>query len=371
MNEAGELFIGLMSGTSVDGIDAVIVGFESESKLSVIETLFTPFPDEIRSKINKAALNNSLLQQNKDSQLHFELSQYYSKASLEIIDKAGLQAGNISAIANHGQTVKHEPNANPPYSLQLGCGQLLANNTGIKVITQFRQADLANGGQGAPLMPAFHKAIFSQTDTCFILNLGGIANITQLNHRVVGFDTGPSNTLLDQWINKHQGHHFDNNGEWGASGNIIPEVLSRLLQDTYLHQPYPKSTGTDYFNLDWLNNSVTDLEQHNIEDIQATLLAFTVKSIALALEQLNANSGDIFVCGGGAKNLALMSSLQQSLAKFNVRLTDDLGIPCDWVEAIGFAWLGYCFEHNISSNLPSVTGASQAVVLGQQFIPEL
>ncbi len=367
----GELIIGLMSGTSVDGIDAAIVEFESVTKLTVLETEFTPFPTKLRAQINQTALNNSALKKNEDSALHNKLAQHYAQASLSIIEKAGLNKQDIAAIANHGQTVKHEPNASPPYSLQLGCGQLIAQQTGIQTITQFRQADLANGGQGAPLMPAFHKAIFKQSDSTFILNLGGIANITRLSETVIGFDTGPSNTLLDQWIEKHHGKRFDHNGEWAASGKVDVKLLSQLIQDDYLHKPYPKSTGTDYYNLAWLMAQVSDIANYAAQDIQATLLAYTSTSIKLALDQLGADKGEIFICGGGAQNPELMRSLQQILPEFLVRKTDELGVPSNWVEAVGFAWLGYCYRHNISSNLPSVTGAKTSVVLGQKFEPNL
>ena len=368
---ASDLLIGLMSGTSVDGIDAVIVEFESAAKLRVIETEFTPFSSSTRNDINKTALNNPALKKNEDSNLHFILAKYYAEASLSILKKAGLKINDIAAIANHGQTVKHEPNASPPYSLQLGCGQLIANLTGAQTITQFRQADIACGGQGAPLMPAFHKAVFGNSNNTFILNLGGIANITRLGDPIVGFDTGPANTLLDQWIGKHQKQRFDQDGEWASSGKVNEELLSRLMIDKYIHLPFPKSTGTDYYNLNWLSTLISDLNTYAPNDVQATLLSFTVKTVQLALEQLNVSSGDIFVCGGGAQNLVMMSSLQKSLPEFTVRKTDDIGVPADWVEAVGFAWLGYCYLNNIPSNLPTVTGANSQVVLGENFLPEL
>ena len=358
-----------MSGTSVDGIDAALVEFESASKLTVIETQFTPFPDDLREKIILAALHNAELKNNEDSPLHFILADYYASASLSLLEKACVQRQDITAIANHGQTVKHEPNAGASYSLQLGCGQKISNLTNIPIITQFRQADIANGGQGAPLMPAFHKAVFENKQPSFILNLGGIANITCLASDVIGFDTGPSNTLLDQWIEKHRNVRFDANGEWAASGKVISDVLNRLMEDAYLHKPFPKSTGTDYYNLDWLYSKIESLNEYLPEDVQATLLAYTVASVKLALEQLNAHSGSVYVCGGGAQNAFLMDSLTKSLTNFTVRTTNELGIPSDWVEAVGFAWLGYCYHHNIPSNLPSVTGATKSVVLGEKFIP--
>lgn len=369
MSQTEELFIGLMSGTSVDAIDAALVGFESSTKLRVIETRLTPFPEALRAEIKQTALNNSHLLKNEDSALHLALAEVYADAALNLIKAAGIDRSSITAIANHGQTVRHEPNAKPPFSLQLGDGQRIANITGIKTITQFRQADLAADGQGAPLMPAFHKAVFEGSESTFVLNLGGIANITQLGKTVVGFDTGPGNCLLDQWIAKQQNKNYDENGMWAASGQVDTALLEQLMQESYLHHPHPKSTGTDYFNLDWLAKRIANIEKYTPQDIQATLLAFTVESIALAFKQLNAQSGEIYVCGGGAANATLMQALETRFSSFTVSKTDHVGIPSDWLEAVGFAWLGYCYAHNIPGNLPSVTGASRAVILGQSYVP--
>jgi len=359
-----------MSGTSVDGIDAVIVEFKSTNNFNVIETQFTPFTTELREKIIHTAFNNALLNKTSDSPLHNELATHYAEATRSILKKAELNESHISAIANHGQTVKHEPNANPAYSLQLGNGQLIANLTQISTISEFRQGDLAVGGQGAPLMPAFHNTVFQSSEPSYILNLGGIANITQLGNNIIGFDTGPSNTLLDQWINKHQGKRFDKNGQWAESGTILKDVLERLLQDPYLKLPHPKSTGTDYYNLTWLETLIPNLESYLPMDIQATLLAYTVHSVSLALKQINADKGQLFVCGGGAQNETMINALREQLNTFSIVKTDQIGIPSDWLEAIGFAWLGYCYRHNIPSNLPSVTGANESVVLGKQYTPQ-
>lgn len=369
VSDQAELIIGMMSGTSVDGIDIALVKFKNAKTLSVVETAFSPFCNKLRKEISSVALNNSSLRKEDDSHLHDELAHVYAEAVLDFLSKVGIEGSQISAIANHGQTVKHEPDASPAYSLQLGNGQLIANQTGLNTITQFRQADLDAGGQGAPLMPAFHSVFFDGAGDNFILNLGGIANITCLNDVVVGFDTGPSNCLLDQWINKHLDKDFDQNGEWAASGKIVKPVLETLMSDPYLYKAHPKSTGTDYFNLEWLEKNIVDLDSHQPVDIQATLLAFTIESIKLALSQLQATSGQIYVCGGGAQNYFLMSQLQARLNNFEIGKTDTLGVPADWVEAVGFAWLGYCFLHDIPSNLPSVTGASSHLTLGKIFKP--
>ena len=369
---ANPLIIGLMSGTSVDGIDAALVEFESKNSLKVIETQFTAFEPSLRTQINATALNNTQLFCNEDSSLHRSLAPYYAQASLNLIKQAGLTAQDITAIANHGQTVRHEPNASPAFSLQLGDGQLIAEQTGILTISQFRQADLEAGGQGAPLMPAFHKAFFDthKNTATFVLNLGGIANITQLNDDIIGFDTGPSNTLMDQWIDRHQHKSYDHDGAWALSGKVQVDVLEKLMQTPYFHAPYPKSTGTDYFNLHWLEKTVENLNTYKPADIQATLLALTIDSITLGLSQLEASKGTLYVCGGGSHNSHLMNKLRERLGQtFEIRKTDQLGVPADWVEAVGFAWLGYCHLNGIVSNIPSVTGAKKALVLGQAFHP--
>jgi len=383
---SGELIIGLMSGTSVDGIDAALVGFQSQHRLQVVATLFIPYSADLKQRINRLAQTKSGLDMSEVDSVDTELAELYADTCISLIQQTqekfpGINHASISAISNHGQTVRHEPNADPPYSVQLGNTQTIANLTRIKTIGQFRQGDLAAGGQGAPLMPAFHNAILGQEDPkALILNIGGIANITQLNvHPAaatgpIGFDTGPGNTLLDQWINLHKGKSFDRDGNWAVGGEVIDKVLKKLLSDPYFVAPYPKSTGPDYFNLNWLNKTVRKLSQYRPRDIQATLLQFTVESVKLSVAQLNAEhnatSGNIYICGGGAQNGSLMASLVEALPEFTIQPTDVLGIPADWVESAGFAWLGYCHLHDIPNNLPSVTGARHEVVMGEACLPE-
>ena len=361
--QSAELYIGLMSGTSVDGIDATLVDIRSPSDITVIDTQFTAFDAELRAQINTVALNNTALYSCSDSILHSKLADNYSQAVLSLIKKAGINIKDVRAIANHGQTVRHEPNATPPFSLQLGDPQLIANQTQISTACYFRQADLNVGGQGAPLMPAFHQAIFSDNRkaACYVLNIGGIANISLLG-----------NTLLDQWIMQHHGKKYDDNGKWAQSGQCIPELLTCLLEDSYFTELHPKSTGTDYFNLNWLQQSYPCLTRHKPEDVQATLLSLTVRSIADSIKKLSSASSqyDIFICGGGAHNTPMINELERELIYANISTTDTIGIPADWVESAGFAWLGYCLIHGIPSNLPSVTGAKKKVVLGELFEPK-
>ncbi len=359
-----KLIIGMMSGTSVDGIDAALVRFCSDTDLELLETHFHPFDSHLREQINRVALAGDL-NRCEDSDLHESLATHYAQAAQTLVHKTEFEISDINAIANHGQTVRHEPNATPAFSLQLGNAQTIADATGCITIGNFRQADLAAGGQGAPLMPAFHSAIFGGKNR-FLINIGGIANISQLDDTVIGFDTGPGNTLLDQWANKHQGTAYDAGGEWAASGTVIDALLLRLLSDPYFSTAFPKSTGTDYFNLDWLG----DVSAYSPKDVQATLLALTVETIAGEMKQLGSLEGEVFICGGGARNTQLIKSLKAALPNHTISTTDELGIPADWVEAVGFAWLGYCRLNNIDSNLPSVTGAKQSLSLGEVFFPE-
>ena len=362
-----------MSGTSLDGIDAVLVEFESFRKFRMLASQFKPYTATLRQDINIAAQNNSKLLNNEDSPLHTLLAPVYADACETLISSSGVDKSSITGIANHGQTVKHEPSTYPPYSLQLGDAQLIANLTGLNVFSQFRQADLAVSGQGAPLMPAFHyawlKDKLATNDSVTVLNIGGIANITQLSKQTIGFDTGPGNVLMDQWIEKHLGKRYDKNGDWAQTGTVIQSLLSKLLQDPYFSLSPPKSTGTDYFNLDYLHKHEPNIGSFAPEDVQATLLQLTVESIALEIEKKH-TTGSIYMCGGGAQNTILTTQLQRRLNDFDIQTTNALGLPSDWVEAVGFAWLGYCCNNDIKSNMPSVTGAKREVVLGEKFRPK-
>ncbi|NND83397.1 MAG: anhydro-N-acetylmuramic acid kinase [Gammaproteobacteria bacterium] len=369
---AGDLLIGMMSGTSVDGIDAALVRFESAEQLQLIATRFTPFEDALRDDINRLAQHVGRLKPADYAALDRQLAEAYAEAAMALADEAGILMQDLRAIANHGQTVSHEPNIEQPYTLQLGDPQTIADICGATTIAQFRQADMAVGGQGAPLMPAFHHAMFARSSSATaILNIGGIANLTVLGEPVIGFDTGPGNTLMDQWIEQNESRRFDKNGEWAASGVVDEAALKLLLADPYFTQTAPKTTGTDVFSLAWVERTLGDLSQFKAPDLQATLLALTVESIAHEIEraQQTTELERICVCGGGASNHHLMNSLRKRLPELTIQTTDDLGIAADWLEAIGFAWLGYCRLEDIPGNLPSVTGAREAVVLGEVFEP--
>ncbi len=377
-----EFIVGMMSGTSADGVDAALVEFKSRRRLKVIATRFTPFSMELQERINQIAHGNAAdATSPKALELEKELTDLYAKAAIQLIAATKVSPELVTVLANHGQTIAHRPNSEPPESIQLGDPQELANLTGLPVVGRFRQADLGLGGQGAPLMPAFHQALLQSKSNnslpdgdVFVLNLGGIGNLTAVHRghdkKVIGFDTGPANTLLNQWIKKHKGLDFDKNGEWAATGNVLTKILQDWMSDPYFSADYPKSTGPDYFNLEWLNQRTDySLDILRPEDTQATLVALTIASIKSALESLGAESGTLFLCGGGSHNTFLVKRMADELPNFNLTTTTVLGVPPDWVEAAGFAWLGYCHRHGINSNLPSVTGASSDVVLGERFDP--
>lgn len=369
---ADELIVGMMSGTSVDGIDTALVSFEAADDLRVISTEFTEFEPSLKTRINDIALAPNLVSIEQHEDMDRELAVLYARAALSLIKKAGLKPSQIRAIANHGQTVHHQPSANPPISIQLGSPQHIADLGGIPTVGYFRQADLAAGGQGAPLMPAFHKTVFAHYGAeTVILNIGGIANITRLGETILGFDTGPGNTLLDQWVWRCKQEVYDQDGEWAASGKRITPALKKLLRDPYFQLAAPKSTGTDYFNLEWLEGILGPLEKFVAEDLQATLMALTVETIARDIEHYSQQQliSNVYAYGGGTNNKALMRRLRHRLPNVHLGKTDDLGIDADWLEAVGFAWLGYCQLHGIPSNLPSVTGAKKQVVLGERYVP--
>lgn len=366
-----------MSGTSADGIDAALVKFQDAQQIEVICTLFSAFPKSLQDEINRLAYGNAIDPEHEAAKkMDALLADRYARAAIQLIAASGIDPKQVAAIANHGQTVAHRPDAKRPESIQLGDPQKIADLTGLPVIARFRQADLAHGGQGAPLMPAFHQAISTNNEAAsLVLNLGGIANITAINcpdlAEVVGFDTGPANTLLNQWINRVKGIEYDSNGQWGASGVIDQELLDSLLAEPYFDRDFPKSTGPDYFNLDWLQQRMPqELGHYRTQDVQATLVELTALSIAKAIQQLKVHSGKIYICGGGVHNHHLLSRINSALPEFELSSTSDLGVPPDWVEAAGFAWLGYCNLKQLTSNLPSVTGASKKLVLGEQFLPQ-
>jgi len=361
MASAGSLVVGLMSGTSLDGVDAVLVDF-SDSPPRSLATCWLPYSTTIREQ-------SLLLQAARHDEIHSaallanELARCYAEAVRQLLAKAGKDAAQVTAIGCHGQTIRHQPAAG--YSVQLNNSALLAELTGIPVVADFRSRDIAAGGQGAPLVPAFHASVFGDSGRHrVILNIGGIANLTDLNpgNPVRGFDCGPGNLLLDAWVERHKGLRYDDAGNWASQGQPLPELLHSLLADAFFAASPPKSCGRDEFNLPWLEDHLAGSERP--EDVQASLLELTSLSATQAIARWCGKPEELFVCGGGARNLALMASLQRQLPDCRVASTDSLGQPADWVEAVAFAWLAWRTLHGEPGNLPEVTGARGPRILG-------
>ena len=360
-----ELYIGLISGTSIDGIDAALVDF-SNGKSSLIDFFFHPFSRELREKIQALSQAEQPVLLKNYGNLDAQLGCLFAETALSLLDKAGIPADQILAIGSHGQTVYHDPGKDYSFSLQIGDPNRIAQLTGITTIADFRRRDMAVGGEGAPLVPAFHQAVFADKDQSrTIVNIGGIANITVLaNNTVIGFDTGPGNTLLDYWHQKHRNQPYDPNGDWGASGQVDARLLEILKADEYFKAPPPKSTGKEYFSSDWLNQKIESLPVSlPAENVQATLCQLTADSIADAILAYAPDTELTLVCGGGIHNRLLIKLLNQNLGGAVVS-TAMLGINPDHVEACAFAWLARQTYNNLPGNLCTVTGAKSPVILG-------
>jgi len=357
---SGELFIGLMSGTSADGIDAVLVQSDGE-RGRLVATYHRPMPQDLRAEI-------LAFRQPGDDELHrlatldAQLADEYAVAVLALLTDTGVSTEAVSAIGQHGQTLRHHPSGDIPYTVQIGDPNRLAERTGITVVADFRRRDMAAGGQGAPLVPAFHAAQLAMPGIATaVVNIGGIANVTLIaaDGGVTGWDTGPGNTLLDAWVSRHQGVPFDDGGDWAATGEIIHPLLSGMLEDPYFARPHPKSTGPELFNLDWVTSHLVG---EAAADVQRTLVELTAASIARAL--VDASPKVVRVCGGGARNGFLMQRLCARLPECEVTTTAAAGVDPAWVEAWAFAWLAEQTLAGQPGNVPSVTGAKGPRVLG-------
>jgi anhydro-N-acetylmuramic acid kinase len=362
-------FIGLMSGTSADAVDAALVDIPSIGTLTLRASHRQSIPDDVRQMLQELACNATVTL-DQLGELHVLVGRLFAQAAQTLLIRSGMRTGEVRAIGSHGQTVWHKPTGERPFSLQLGDPSLIAELTGITTVADFRARDIAAGGQGAPLAPAFHAAQFrSDSVDRVILNIGGIANITTIpmdpSRSVIGFDTGPGNTLLDQWIYRHQTKAYDQDGRWALTGQVNKTLLARLLVDDYFAAAPPKSTGRERFNLDWLQRHMDALDEPlPPEDVQATLVALSARSIACALQEHMPSDHELFICGGGAHNKALMTALEMALGGDSIPTTEVLGISPDWVEAAAFAWLAQQTIAEKPGNLPSVTGARHPVVLG-------
>ena len=374
MENIPDLYIGLMSGTSLDGVDAALVEIAPNAPPRLLATHAEAMPPALREMLLALCHAESVRFAELAAAEH-AFCHLQARAVAALLVQQGLGADAISAVGSHGQTVEHAPNGHqggPAYTLQLDNPSLLAELTGCRVVADFRRRDLAAGGQAAPLAPAFHRALFhSDEEERVILNLGGFANITWLSKEgtaPLGFDTGPANVLLDAWCQRHGHGIFDENGAWAASGKIDNALLKRLLSDAFFHQPPPRSTGRELFHLPWLQSHLIGTEAP--ADVQTTLAELTVVSVAQGIHQLlGTRPLTLIIGGGGARNADLCRRLGSHLPNATLCPARDWGWPADWIEAGAFAWLAYRRLRNLPGNLPSVTGAAGKRVLGGVYSP--
>ncbi len=363
-------YIGLISGTSMDGIDAVLATITDDT-FELRETHVHAYPEELRVALQSLIARPEACDLDELGSLDRWIGECFRDAALALVEKSDVSAADIVAIGSHGQTLRHQPAALRPFSLQVGDPATIAAGTGIATVADFRRADIAAGGQGAPLVPPFHEWLFRRPGRHrVVLNLGGIANVTVLpgnDAPVTGFDTGPGNTLLDAWIGARRSLRYDEDGQWAAAGTVVDDLLHGLIGDEYFKASPPKSTGFERFNLQWL--SAFSADKHDPRDVQATLSELTAISVAAAIDQYAPATSETYVCGGGVHNRDLMQRLRRRLSKGTVESTLAVGLDPDWVEAAAFAWLAMRTLGKKTGNLPSVTGASHKVVLGAIHYP--
>ena len=366
-------YIGLMSGTSLDGIDAVLVGLEAQ-RPELLEARTLPWPASLLRSLRECTSTTRPLTLCAIGELDAAIGEALGRAALTLLEASKLPAGAVRAIGSHGHTLFHAPEADPPFSWQCGDPARIAEITGIDTVADFRRRDIAAGGQGAPLVPAFHQALFRHpTERRAVLNIGGMANLTLLPptagqtppRSVTGFDTGPGNVLLDGWAQRHLGTAFDANGDWARGGKVSDRLLQHLLEDPYFERPPPKSTGREHFGMEWLEARLRDIDPApSAQDVQTTLLALSAQSICRALRANAPDTERLLVCGGGAHNTCLMQALDRSLPDTRVESTRAHGLDPDWVEATAFAWLAKRALERVPGNLPTVTGARHPAILG-------
>lgn len=361
-----DLFIGLISGTSADGIDAALCSFAPGPQLRAGVTC--AYPPAIREAIVRMSQGQATESLDAIGELDHAVAECFAAAASTLIERAKVSTARIAAIGSHGQTLRHRPDSERPFTWQLGDPSLIAEHTGCTVVADFRRRDMAAGGQGAPLLPGLHAALLrSEHEERAVLNLGGIANITLLPRQgaVRGFDTGPANCLLDAWHARHRGGRFDSGGLWAASGEADHALLERLLSEPWFGRPAPKSSGRETLNLDWLAQRAGQrLQQLSPEDVQATLLGLTVESVCAALLREQPATQRLLVCGGGVHNKTLLDAISARLPGLRVESSAAEGVDPDLLEAMGFAWLAHATLSGRPGNLPEVTGARGARLLG-------
>ena len=366
MNSPSDYYIGLMSGTSLDGIDAALVDF-SVHPPRLVASRYEPYSDELRDELTSICFTEHISVR-QIGELDARLGLMFGACANRLREDSGVTAAEINGIGSHGQTIYHAPDLTHAFSWQIGDPNRIAEATGIAIVADFRRRDMAAGGQGAPLVPAFHQAVFQhESEYRAILNIGGIANLTLLppvNSRtpVRGFDSGPGNTLMDRWIRLHQGMRLDEQGTWARSGLCRQELLTRMLGDDYFKRPAPKSTGQEYFSMDWLFRHLQGLTLA-AEDVQATLCQLTVSTILDAACKTAPGLERLLVCGGGSRNRQLMELLEEQ-ADYPVLSTEAFGMSPDWVEAMAFACMARRTLNRRHNNMPEVTGARARVIMG-------
>jgi anhydro-N-acetylmuramic acid kinase len=370
-HKSAELYVGLMSGTSLDAIDVVLIDFSKNQTPILVSSYNHPIPAAIRSEI-ELICQPGVDEINRMGALDQRLGILFAQAVVALLKKNDILPTQICAIGSHGQTIRHHPDRPAPFTLQIGDPNIIAFRTGITTVADFRRMDMASGGQGAPLVPAFHDAVLrSPNENRAVINIGGMANVTLLapNHPVSGFDTGPGNILMDSWIQKNRQLAFDKNGDWAASGQCNIPLLDQLLSHPFINAPAPKSTGREMFHLAWLESVLTAFPQLSPADIQRSLLEFTAHSIALAVNILPTPIDRALLCGGGSNNLLLKERIKSLLAGVIVSSTTEFGVEADWLEAIAFAWLAKERLEEKPGNIPAVTGASRHCILGGVYLP--
>nr|ART38012.1 F80 [uncultured bacterium] len=363
-----ELYIGLMSGTSQDAIDGVLAEFPPDGEPRIRATDSAALTHDVRRQLDalqrpgEGDLGLAL-------QLHHDLGQSFADCALRLLDMAGVLAHAVRAIGCHGQTIRHNPNGPAPHSLQIGNCALIAVRTGIPTVADFRSADIAAGGQGAPLAPAFHQAAFASAGRQrAVLNLGGMANVSLLGADTSGWDVGPGNVLLDAWAARHLGQPYDAEGRFAAQGTVDPQLLAALLAHPFIARTPPKSTGREDFNLRWLDTVLAGFGNRPPADVQATLAEFTASGVAQALDG-RGEVEEVLVCGGGARNTDLLGRIARRLPARRVETTAAAGVDPQWVEALGFAWLARQRMHETALDLGRITGARRPVILGCVHLP--
>lgn len=367
-DDNAELYLGLISGTSADSIDAVLVRF-GRGVPQLVASHAHPWSSSLRERMLAVAQGEAALDLDAFGRLDVEIAHGFADAAQHLLERSGTPAQAVRAIGSHGQTLRHRPTGEHPFSLQLGDPSVIAERCHIDVVADFRRADIAAGGQGAPLLPALHAMLLARPNHArVVLNLGGIANITVLgaDGSVRGFDTGPANGLLDAWCQRHRGEPFDRDGEFAASGQVDSDLLDAMLTDSYFALPPPKSTGREHFHLDWLATHAP-LAALAPADVQATLLELTARSVVAAITQYAPDAEEVLACGGGVHNAALMHRLAELLAPRALSSTARHGIDPDFLEATAFAWLARQRLLGLPGNLPAVTGARGARVLGAVY----